>query len=54
MSLAAVAAGADGLAIEVHRNPAEAQSDKEQALSPPEFADIMRQVRRLERALEAP
>lgn len=47
MSLAAVAAGADGLIVEVHRNPAEALSDKEQALTPPQFAAMMKKVRAL-------
>lgn len=45
MSLAAVAAGADGLIVEVHRNPAEALSDKDQALTPPQFADLIAKVR---------
>lgn len=40
MSLAGAAAGADGLIIEVHFNPAEALSDKEQALSPEEFSRL--------------
>ena len=34
LSLAAVAAGADGLIVEVHINPEEAVCDKEQTLSP--------------------
>jgi 3-deoxy-7-phosphoheptulonate synthase len=47
MSLAAVAAGADGLIIEVHRRPEEALSDADQALTPDDFAALMRQVRPL-------
>jgi 3-deoxy-7-phosphoheptulonate synthase len=47
MSLAAVAGGADGLMIEVHHCPAEALSDKEQALTPPQFAATADRVRRL-------
>ncbi|MBM4389054.1 MAG: 3-deoxy-7-phosphoheptulonate synthase, partial [Deltaproteobacteria bacterium] len=47
MSLAAVACGADGLAVEVHRNPAEALSDKEQALTHDQFAALSKKVRRL-------
>ncbi|MBI5361170.1 MAG: 3-deoxy-7-phosphoheptulonate synthase [Planctomycetes bacterium] len=47
MCLAAVAAGADGLIIEVHRNPTEALSDKEQALNPRQFSDIMKKTRAL-------
>ena len=45
MSLAAVAAGADGLIIEVHRNPAEALCDADQALTPEMFSSIMNQLR---------
>lgn len=45
MSLASVAAGADGLIIEVHRNPAEALCDADQALTPEMFSSIMKQLR---------
>ena len=41
MSLAAVAAGADGLMIEVHPNPAEALCDGPQSLTPESFADLV-------------
>jgi len=44
MSLAAVAAGADGLMIEVHYNPAEALSDKEQTLTPEMFSRTARKI----------
>ncbi|MGE5397099.1 MAG: 3-deoxy-7-phosphoheptulonate synthase, partial [Chitinophagales bacterium] len=37
MALAAVAAGCDGLMIEVHQNPAEALSDGQQSLTPENF-----------------
>lgn len=47
MSLASVAAGSDGLIIEVHRKPAEALSDKDQALTPPQFSGLVRKVRAL-------
>ncbi|MGA9750914.1 MAG: 3-deoxy-7-phosphoheptulonate synthase [Acidobacteriota bacterium] len=47
MSLAAVAAGAHGLMIEVHRRPAEALSDAEQALTPEQFGTLMVKVRGL-------
>ena len=40
MALAAVAAGADGLMVEVHATPETALSDKDQALTPPEFAAL--------------
>ncbi|HEV8150915.1 MAG TPA: 3-deoxy-7-phosphoheptulonate synthase [Gemmatimonadales bacterium] len=42
---AAVAAGADGLLIEVHRNPDEALSDGAQSLYPEQFALLMTQLR---------
>jgi 3-deoxy-7-phosphoheptulonate synthase len=51
MSLASVAVGADGIIVEVHCNPAEALSDKDQALTPPQFGDLMQRVRRLEKAM---
>jgi 3-deoxy-7-phosphoheptulonate synthase len=44
MSLAAIAAGADGLMIEVHYHPSEALSDKDQAMSPALFAGLMKKV----------
>jgi len=40
-SLAAIAAGADGLIIEVHPNPEEALSDGDQSITPEQFADLM-------------
>ncbi len=50
-SKAAVAAGADGLIIEVHPNPAEAESDGEQSLKPRRFAELMAEVRRVAEAV---
>jgi 3-deoxy-7-phosphoheptulonate synthase len=50
-SKAAVAAGADGLIIEVHPNPAEALSDGEQSLKPRRFAELMAEVRRVAEAV---
>jgi len=47
-----VAAGADGLMIEVHYKPAEALCDADQALTPPMFANIMRQLRPLKSFME--
>jgi 3-deoxy-7-phosphoheptulonate synthase len=44
MSRAAVAAGADGVLIEVHHKPEEALSDGPQALLPEAFAEVVRQV----------
>jgi 3-deoxy-7-phosphoheptulonate synthase len=45
MARAAVAAGADGLMVEVHPDPARALSDGPQSLSPAEFSVLMREVR---------
>jgi 3-deoxy-7-phosphoheptulonate synthase len=42
---AAIAAGADGLIVEVHPNPAEALSDGGQSLKPERFAEMVKQVR---------
>src|SRR5512142_43263 len=41
---AAIAAGADGLIIEVHPDPAQAVSDGKQSLKPEKFADLVKQV----------
>jgi 3-deoxy-7-phosphoheptulonate synthase len=41
---AAVAAGADGLIIEVHPDPAHALSDGKQSLKPEKFAELVKQV----------
>ena len=45
MARAAVAAGADGIMVEVHPNPEEALSDGAQSLFPEQFAQLMREVR---------
>ena len=47
MSLAAVAAGADGLLIEVHHRPEEALCDADQALTPDRFQRLMQRLRAL-------
>jgi 3-deoxy-7-phosphoheptulonate synthase len=41
---AAVAAGADGIMVEVHNNPAAALCDGEQSLTPEAFAELMRRL----------
>ena len=51
MALAAVAAGADALMIEVHDEPERARSDGEQALRPEAFADLVRRVRAVAEAV---
>ena len=47
MSLAALAAGADGLMIEVHYNPSKALSDKDQALTPSQFENLMKKINKM-------
>ncbi|HVJ82778.1 MAG TPA: 3-deoxy-7-phosphoheptulonate synthase, partial [Planctomycetia bacterium] len=52
MARAAVAAGADGVHIEVHSCPEKALSDGPQALRPPEFAALMADLKKLASALD--
>ncbi|MEN6492010.1 MAG: 3-deoxy-7-phosphoheptulonate synthase [Rectinema sp.] len=52
MSLAAVAAGTDGLEIEVHIDPASALSDKDQQLTIPMFESLMEKLRKLKAFFE--
>lgn len=47
MSLAAVAAGADGLIIEVHTDPERAWSDGSQTLKPAKFAEVINKCRQV-------
>jgi 3-deoxy-7-phosphoheptulonate synthase len=46
-ALAGIAAGADGVHIEVHDNPAEAMSDGPQALLPEQYSELADQMRQL-------
>ncbi len=52
MALAAVAAGADGLMIEVHAKPEEALCDGPQALRPEAFSTLMRSLSRVAEAVD--
>ena len=52
MSLAAVAAGVDGLEIEVHIDPKSALSDKDQQLTTEMFESLMEKLRGLKRFLD--
>ena len=54
IALAAVAAGVDGLLIEVHPNPDQALSDGPQSLTPANFEELMEQVRTLAEAIGRP
>lgn len=51
MAKAAIAAGADGLMIEVHPNPEEAFSDGEQSLVPYRFEAMMKELRLVAKAV---
>ena len=48
---AGVAAGADGLLVEVHPRPEEALSDGAQSLRPERFAEMVRQIRNIAQAV---
>ncbi|MCI8609072.1 MAG: 3-deoxy-7-phosphoheptulonate synthase [Firmicutes bacterium] len=52
MALAAVAAGADGLMIEVHNNPSKALCDGAQSLTPDQFAHVMKGVNGIREVME--
>jgi 3-deoxy-7-phosphoheptulonate synthase len=51
MARAAVAAGADGLMVEVHPDPDNAMSDGAQSLTPKQFIEMMQQVRAIAAAM---
>ncbi len=51
MAMAAVAAGADGLMIEVHARPEEALSDGEQSLKPKVFAGLMKDLKAMAKVM---
>lgn len=52
MALAAIAAGADGLMMEVHPNPAKALSDGPQSLTPEHYRDIMDSVLKIKKFMQ--
>jgi 3-deoxy-7-phosphoheptulonate synthase len=52
MARAAVAAGADGILVEVHPNPERALSDGAQSLYPEQFASLMGGLRQIARAID--
>jgi len=51
MALAAVAAGADGIMLEVHNEPEAALSDGEQAMLPDKFDALVKQMRAVATAI---
>jgi len=52
MCRAAVAAGADGLIVEVHNDPEHALTDGAQSITPPQFGEMMSAVRRIAAAVD--
>ncbi len=53
MAFAAIAAGADGLMIEVHPNPAKALSDGPQSLTPENYQEVMAGIQKLSAFMKA-
>ncbi|MCL2815342.1 MAG: 3-deoxy-7-phosphoheptulonate synthase [Oscillospiraceae bacterium] len=53
MAMAAVAAGAHGLMIEVHNDPANALCDGAQSLTPEQFAEVSEKVRKIREAVRS-
>jgi 3-deoxy-7-phosphoheptulonate synthase len=51
MARAAVAAGADGIMVEVHHDPDRALSDGAQSLYPKQFAQLMHEIRLIAKAI---
>ena len=51
MAMAAAAAGADGIMVEVHNNPAAALCDGAQSLTPAQFDELNRRIQRLREVL---
>jgi 3-deoxy-7-phosphoheptulonate synthase len=49
---AAIAAGADGVIMEVHMNPEKAMSDGAQSLRPEKFAQLVKEMRRVAEAVD--
>lgn len=52
LSKAAIAAGADGLIVEVHQNPECALSDGQQSLKPGRFKDLIKKCKRIAEAVD--
>jgi 3-deoxy-7-phosphoheptulonate synthase len=51
LSMAAIAAGADGLLVEVHPNPKSAKCDSQQQLTPETFAAMVGEIREMVKVL---
>lgn len=52
IALAGIAAGADGIIVEVHPDPAHAVSDGRQSLTPEMFADMIRRIKKVAEAVD--
>jgi 3-deoxy-7-phosphoheptulonate synthase len=52
MCRAAVAAGADGLIVEVHNDPEHAMTDGAQSITPKQFAEMMKAIKRIAAAVD--
>jgi 3-deoxy-7-phosphoheptulonate synthase len=52
MCRAAVAAGADGILVEVHNDPEHAATDGAQSITPRQFAEMMKSIRRIAAAVD--
>ena len=53
MALAAIAAGADGLMVEVHKDPAKALCDGPLSLTPEQFDTLMKKVNKTREFFQA-
>ena len=51
MARASIAAGADGIIVEVHHDPEHARSDGAQSLFPHQFEQMMKELRVIARAV---
>ncbi len=51
MAMASIAAGADGIIVEVHQHPEKALSDGEQSLRPDEFKHMVKGIDKIARAI---
>lgn len=52
MARAAIAAGANGVIVEVHQNPEEAMSDGQQSLTVPNFENMVQQIHHITKAMK--
>ena len=52
MAAASVAAGADGIIVEVHNDPDHAKSDGAQSLYPAQFRELMDELKGIARAVK--